>query len=163
METSEMQYEPNGERERTAANSFIVRFWKFTKNKNFALLASRPQRPGMTSPLKKLLADCYKTFSGRPEDWTASGPCHLFSTLATTRGTRLKNTVVVLRNNRNSSLQGNFIHLETKRDTWTGKLWIQVFVKKMEVSYSRTTWRKTRATGWEPLLRWVRLRLLPSN
>jgi len=23
---------------------------------------------------KKLLADCFKTFSGRPEDWTVSGP-----------------------------------------------------------------------------------------
>ena len=44
------------------------------KNKKFALLASRPQRPGMTSPLKKLLADCFKTFSGRPEDWTVKRP-----------------------------------------------------------------------------------------
>jgi len=26
----------------------------------------------MTSPLKKLLADCFKTFSGGPEDWTGS-------------------------------------------------------------------------------------------
>jgi len=26
---------------------------------------------------KKLLANCFKTFSGRPEDWTISGPCHL--------------------------------------------------------------------------------------
>ena len=44
METSETEYEQNGERERTAANPFIVRFWNFAKNKNFAL-ASRPQRP----------------------------------------------------------------------------------------------------------------------
>jgi len=28
---------------------------------------------------KKLLADCFKTFSGLPEDWTVSGPCHLYS------------------------------------------------------------------------------------
>jgi len=26
---------------------------------------------------KKLLANCLKTFSGLPEDWTVSGPCHL--------------------------------------------------------------------------------------
>jgi len=78
METSETEYEQNGEREKTAANNFIVRFWNFAKNKNFALLASRLQRPGMTTPLKKLLADCFKTFSGRPEDWTVSGPCHLY-------------------------------------------------------------------------------------
>jgi len=26
---------------------------------------------------KKLLADCFETSSGRPEDWTVSGPCHL--------------------------------------------------------------------------------------
>jgi len=32
----------------------------------------------MTSPLKKLLTDCFKTFSGQPEDWTVSGPCHLY-------------------------------------------------------------------------------------
>jgi len=38
---------------------------------------SRLQRPGMTSPLKKLSTDCFKTFSGRPEGWTVSGPCHL--------------------------------------------------------------------------------------
>jgi len=45
METSETEYEKNGERERTAANNFIVRFWNLAKNKNFASLASRPQRP----------------------------------------------------------------------------------------------------------------------
>jgi len=46
METSETEFEQNGERERTAAtNNFIVRFWNFGKNKNFALLASRLQRP----------------------------------------------------------------------------------------------------------------------
>jgi len=80
METSETEYEQNGERE-TAANNFIVRFWNFAKNKNFDSLASWPQRPGMTSPLKKLLADGCKTFSGRPEDWTVSGPCHLYRIL----------------------------------------------------------------------------------
>jgi len=36
METSEERTE------RIAANNFIVRFWNFAKNKNFALLASRP-------------------------------------------------------------------------------------------------------------------------
>jgi len=45
METSETECEQNDERERTAANNFIVRFWNFAKNKNFTLLASRPQRP----------------------------------------------------------------------------------------------------------------------
>jgi len=48
METSETEYEQNGERE-TAANNFIVRFWNFAINKNFASLASRPERPGMTN------------------------------------------------------------------------------------------------------------------
>jgi len=37
------------------------------KNKNFALLASRPQRPGMTTPLKKVLADCFKTLADGPK------------------------------------------------------------------------------------------------
>jgi len=32
----------------------------------------------MTSRLKKLLADCFKTFSERPDDWTVSIPCHLY-------------------------------------------------------------------------------------
>jgi len=45
METSETEYEHNGERERTAENNFIARFWNFAQNKNFALLTSRPQRP----------------------------------------------------------------------------------------------------------------------
>ena len=27
---------------------------------------------------KKLLVDCFKTSSGWPEDWTVSGPCHLY-------------------------------------------------------------------------------------
>jgi len=45
------------------------------KKRNFS--ASRLQRLGMTSPLKQLLADCFKTFSGRLEDWTVSGLCHL--------------------------------------------------------------------------------------
>jgi len=39
----------------------------------------------MTLPLKKLLADCFKTFSGRPEDWTVSCPCHLYLRCATER------------------------------------------------------------------------------
>jgi len=38
METSETEYEQNGERERTEANNFIVIFWNFAKNK-------KPQRP----------------------------------------------------------------------------------------------------------------------
>jgi len=45
METSETEYEQNGERERTAANPFIVRFWKFAEKKNFSLLESRLQWP----------------------------------------------------------------------------------------------------------------------
>jgi len=27
--------------------------------------------------VKKLLEGCFKTFSGRSEDWTVSDPCHL--------------------------------------------------------------------------------------
>jgi len=69
-----------GKMERTAAKKFAVRFWNFVKNKIFS--ASRLQRPGMTSPLKQLLANCFKTFCGRPEDWTVSGPCHLFYPLS---------------------------------------------------------------------------------
>jgi len=61
---------------RIAAKKFVVRFWNFAKNK---FSASRPQRPGMMSPLKQLLADCFKTFSRWPKDWTVSGPCHLYS------------------------------------------------------------------------------------
>jgi len=45
METNETEYGQNGERERTVANNFIVRFWNFAKQKNFATLASRPQLP----------------------------------------------------------------------------------------------------------------------
>jgi len=48
------------------------------KNKKLASLASTLQRPGMTSPLKKLLADCLKTFSRRSEDWTVRGSCYLW-------------------------------------------------------------------------------------
>ena len=48
---------------------------KLCKKQKF--LSSRLQRPGMRSSLKKLLADCFKTPSGRPEDWTVSGSCHL--------------------------------------------------------------------------------------
>ena len=33
METSETEYEQNCERERTAANNFIVRFWNCKKQK----------------------------------------------------------------------------------------------------------------------------------
>jgi len=78
VETSEMERWQNGKMERTAAKQFIVRFWNFVKNKNFRRAdRSGPKRPGMTSSRKKLLADCFKTSSGRPEDWTVSGPCHL--------------------------------------------------------------------------------------
>jgi len=31
-----------------------------------------------TLPLKKFLVGCFKTFSGRPEDWTISSSCHLY-------------------------------------------------------------------------------------
>jgi len=75
VETSETKRWQNGKMERTAAKKFIVRFWN-CKKQNFS--ASRFQRPGMTSSLKKLLADCFKTSSGRPEDWTVCSPCHLF-------------------------------------------------------------------------------------
>jgi len=57
---------------------FVVRLWNFAQNKNFRRAdCSGPKRPGMTLSLKQLLADCFKTSSGRPEDWTVSGPCHL--------------------------------------------------------------------------------------
>ena len=47
METSETEYEQNGEIERTAANNFIVRFRNFARNKTFRLIGEqrRPQRP----------------------------------------------------------------------------------------------------------------------
>jgi len=35
--------------------------------KNHKLLASRLQRPGITSSLKKLLADCFKTLADGPQ------------------------------------------------------------------------------------------------
>jgi len=40
--------------------------------------ADRSSRNDVT--VKKLLADCFKTISGLPEDWTVSGPCHLYTT-----------------------------------------------------------------------------------
>jgi len=75
METSEMELWHNGKMKRTAAKKFVVRF-KLCKKQKASVI--RLQRPGMTSLLKKLLADCFKTFSGRPEVWTVSGPCHLY-------------------------------------------------------------------------------------
>jgi len=74
VETSETERWHNGKMERTAATKLFVRFWNFAKKK---FSASRLQRPGMTSPLKQLLAACFKTFSGLPEDWTVGGTCHL--------------------------------------------------------------------------------------
>ena len=59
----------------TAEKSSFLGFETLQKQ-NFS--ASRLQRPGMTSPLKQLLADCLKTFRGRPEDWTVSGSWHLY-------------------------------------------------------------------------------------
>jgi len=65
--------------ERWRKNSKQFHCWNYAKNKNFASLASRPQQPGMTSPLRKLLADCFKTFSlsGRPKTGL-SAACHLY-------------------------------------------------------------------------------------
>jgi len=48
-------------REREVDFQFVVRFWNLAKNKNFQL-GIRLQRPGMTSPLKKLSADFFETF-----------------------------------------------------------------------------------------------------
>jgi len=64
LETSEAESWQNGKMERTAAKKSVVRFWN-CKKQTFS--TSRLQRPGMTSSLKKLLADCFKTSSGRPE------------------------------------------------------------------------------------------------
>ena len=64
----------NNKMGRTAAKHFLVKFWNFAKTK---ILASRPQRPvapqnDVTS--KKLLADCFKTFSGLFENlWRTAG------------------------------------------------------------------------------------------
>jgi len=78
METSKTEYEQNGERERTAANNFVVRFWNFCKKQKFRLVGEQTVAARNDVTAKKLLADCFKTFSGRPEDWTVSGPCHLY-------------------------------------------------------------------------------------
>jgi len=54
---------------------------KLCKKQKF--LASGLQRPVATRNdviAKKFLADCFKTSSGQPEDWTVSGPCHLYYT-----------------------------------------------------------------------------------
>jgi len=53
---------------------------KLCKNKNFRLVGGQTAAARNDVTAKKLLADCFKTFSGLPEDWTVSGPCHLYST-----------------------------------------------------------------------------------
>jgi len=75
VETIEMERWQNGKMERTAAKKIYCLILKLQKPK---FLASRLKRPVMTSSLKKLLTDCFKTSSGRPEDWTVSGQCHLY-------------------------------------------------------------------------------------
>jgi len=45
----------------------LLDFETLQKMKIFAYSASRPQLLGMTSPLKKLLADCFKTLADGPK------------------------------------------------------------------------------------------------
>jgi len=48
--------------------------------KNPKILASRLQRPVATRNdviAKKIASGLFQNLSGRPEDWTVSGPCHL--------------------------------------------------------------------------------------
>jgi len=46
---------------------------------DFETLASRSHWPvaARNDVTARLLADCFKTFSALPENWTVSGPCHL--------------------------------------------------------------------------------------
>jgi len=51
------------------------------KNRNFRLIDEQTAAARNDVRAEKLLADCFKAFSGRPEDWTVSGPCHLYREL----------------------------------------------------------------------------------
>jgi len=46
---------------------------------NFHLIGEQTAAARNDVTVKKLLADCFKSFSGRPEDGTVSGPCHLWT------------------------------------------------------------------------------------
>jgi len=53
------------------------------------LLASRLQRSAAARNdviSKKIASGLFENLSGRPEDWTVSGPCHLYSKTHSTLG-----------------------------------------------------------------------------
>jgi len=79
METSETEYEQNGERESTAANSFVVRFRNCKKQK-FRLTGEQTAAARNDDTAKKGVSGLFQNFSGWPEDWNVSGPCHLSCT-----------------------------------------------------------------------------------
>ena len=54
---------------------FVVTFWNFAKTKLFVEQTAAARNDVIA---KKLLADCFKTSSGRAEDWTVSSQCHLY-------------------------------------------------------------------------------------
>jgi len=65
VETSETEHWQNGKMETTAAKNIHCKIKKLRKKQKF--LASRLQRTGMTSSLKKLLTDCFKTLADSPK------------------------------------------------------------------------------------------------
>jgi len=65
VETSETEHWQNGKMETTAAKNIHCKINKLRKKQKF--LASRLQRTGMTSSLKKLLTDCFKTLADSPK------------------------------------------------------------------------------------------------
>jgi len=77
VETSETERWQNGKMKTTAAKNIRCWIMKLCKKK---FLASRLQRPVAARNdviAKKLASGLFQNLSGRPEDWTASGPCHL--------------------------------------------------------------------------------------
>jgi len=58
----------NSKMERTAAKIFVVRLWNLQKTKIFGEQTAAARNNVIPK----------KIVSGRPEDWTVSGPCHLY-------------------------------------------------------------------------------------
>ena len=62
------------------ACSFLLDFETLQQTKFSASRLQRPVAARNDVIAKILLADCFKTSSGWPEDWTVSGSCHLYPT-----------------------------------------------------------------------------------
>jgi len=60
METSETEYEQDGETERTAANNFIVRFWNFTKKQKFRLIGEHTAAAQNDVAAKKVVGGLFQ-------------------------------------------------------------------------------------------------------